>query len=576
MMTAFALTFTAHSVFAIGWALILGLLAGGISPWVSIGALTLGYWQGRGFARRLEADSRSWSALEISILFFTMFAAWKHFAWLMPLMPNPNGSTLTTLSATNYGDLPFHLSLIRFLASGADFMPLNPIFATETLRYPFGVDLYGALWECLGIQTAGHLLLYGMAATLATLILLRELGGAWAMAAFFFGGGAVIELVDWKSLFLSVWITQRGFLLALPLGLTLLLYCRRQVGRRFVPTSTLRSMGWMWGLFPIIHAHSFLMVSLLMLFRSALESREAVRSFFMGPALRRAFIPATVLIFHTSAGFEKAGVMHLQWMWTLSAQASLSPWQWILVNFGSGLSVFLIAIGLLVSMRRARVSEISIELLGLLAFWFLGLTVMLAPWDWDNIKVLIWPWVLMFAVIGRELRDETSGEISVGRRRSIQLATWIGIGLAFFPGVEAMLSSWASPKDRSAVVWTLEDISNAEGALISVPKNAVFAAATTPNHVLAYFGRPRVAGYEGHLWSHAIRSDQVISDLNALMNGTEGWVEAARRLKVTHIYWGPDERARFGSGPKPWQTQLTKVSSSNGHEVYALRPSVGE
>jgi len=184
-MMMFALTFTAHSVFAIGWALILGLIAGGLSPWVSIVALILGYWQGRGFARRLETESRSWSALELSILFFTMFAAWKHFAWLMPLMPNANGSTLTTLSATNYGDLPFHLSLIRFLASGADFMPLNPIFSTETLRYPFGVDLYGALWESLGIQTAGHLFLYGMAATLATLVLLRELGGAWAMAAFF-------------------------------------------------------------------------------------------------------------------------------------------------------------------------------------------------------------------------------------------------------------------------------------------------------------------------------------------------------------------------------------------------------
>ena len=184
---------------------------------------------------------------------------------------------------------------------------------------------------------------------------------------------------------------------------------------------------------------------------------------------------------------------------------------------------------------------------------------MLAPWDWDNIKVLIWPWILMFAMIGRELRDETSGEISFGRRRGIQLATWMGISFAFFPGIEALLSSWSSPKDRSAVVWTLEDISSAEGALVSAPKSAIFAAATTPNHVLAFFGRPRVAGYEGHLWSHAIRSDRVLADLNVLMNGTEGWVEAAHRLKVTHIYWGPDERARFGSGPKPWQTQLTKV-----------------
>ena len=369
-MIKFALTFTAHSVFAIGWAMVFALISGGISPWVSIVALLLGFWQGRRFALRLADDEpRVWSAIELSILFFTMFAAWKHFAWLMPLMPNPNGATLTTLSATNYGDLPFHLSLIRFLASGADFMPLNPIFSLEKLRYPFGVDLYSALWESIGVQTAGHLFLYGMAATLATLILLRELGGAWAMAAFFIGGGAVIELVDWKSLFLSVWITQRGFLLALPLGLTLLLYCRRQVGRRFVPTSALKSLSWMWGLFPIIHAHSFVIVSLLMLFRAALESRAAVKSFFMGPVLKRAFIPATALIFYTSSNFEKANVMHLQWMWTLSTQSSLSTWQWILVNFGSSLSVLLIAIGLLVSLRRSRVRALSLELIGLLFFW---------------------------------------------------------------------------------------------------------------------------------------------------------------------------------------------------------------
>ncbi len=578
----FALTFTAHSVFAIGWALLLAFIFGGLSPWIAVVALLFGYWHGRRFARRFEIEPRPWSAIEFLILFFTMFAAWRHFGWLIALMPNPSGATVTTLSVTNYGDLPFHVSLIRFLASGVDFMPFNPIFSLEKLRYPFGVDLYNALWENIGIQMSGHLFIYGIAATFATLVLLRELGGAWAMAAFFLAGGAAIEMVDWKSLFLSVWITQRGFLLALPLGLTLLLFCRRQLGRQFVPTPALKTMGWMWGLFPLIHAHSFVVVSLLMLFRAALDSRVALKAFFTGPALRRAFVPASVLIFHTSAGFEKAGVVHLQWLWTQSTQQSLSVWQWILVNFGSSLSVLLVSIGFLFLLRRQRVKALAVEISGLLGFWFLGMTVMLAPWDWDNIKVLVWPWVLLFTVIGREYRDELNGAISATRRRGILAATWIGISLAFLPGVEALLGSWSSPKDSSTVIWTLEDIGKAEGALVSVPKTAVFAAATSPNHVLAYFGRPRVAGYEGHLWSHAIRGERVMADLATLMSGTEGWVEAAQRLKITHIYWGPDERARFGSEVKPWQTQLTKVSrddgdgSSNGHDVYAFGPSTGE
>ena len=55
------------------------------------------------------------------------------------------------------------------------------------------------------------------------------------------------------------------------------------------------------------------------------------------------------------------------------------------------------------------------------------------------------------------------------------------------------------------------------------------------------------------------------------MNGTEGWVEAAKSLKVSHIYWGPEERARWGSQEKLWQTQLPLVAKAGDHEVYEVK-----
>jgi hypothetical protein len=46
---------------------------------------------------------------------------------------------IRTLSPNNYGDLPLHLTYIAYFVKGARFWPANPIFAGESLHYPFGV-----------------------------------------------------------------------------------------------------------------------------------------------------------------------------------------------------------------------------------------------------------------------------------------------------------------------------------------------------------------------------------------------------------------------------------------------------
>jgi hypothetical protein len=602
----FALFFTAHSVSATAWALLLSWLFGGLTPLIAVISVWISLFRARRFVRsmrntlewRAQEASRPWTAAELAIATFTLFAAWKHFMWLMPLMPATGGATVTTLSATNYGDLPLHLNFIRAFANGIDFLPVNPIFASEPLRYPFGPDLYNALWEILapytGLQTSGHLLITGLCLTLTSLVLLRELGGAWAMAGFFLAGGAVAmgagEL-DWKSFFLSIWITQRGMMWALPMGLILLLYLRPHLsgqGLRLSKRATV-GVGRMWALLPFFHAHSFVAVSLLLFLLTwrdfgVSQTRAFLRRFFFqNRALVWAFVPATCFVLYASAGFAKASVAHVRAFWMMPRDAGWSEgFIWFWRNFGVSFVVLVATLSFIVSSRKLLIKrgEAAPEQMGrsawdeglILAGVFLFFSfVMLAPWEWDNVKVLLWPWVLLFALAGRGLLQLASLKTSW----IWSFVTWVGIATAFSSGIITISKSWEKPQTKSVKLWTLEQIADGQAVLARAPSAAVFAAAPTPVHILAYFGRLRAVGYNGHLWSHAIDYRASEEALTVLMTGAEGWQEAAKQLRITHIYWGPEERQKWGEGQPSWQTVLSMVASAGSagdrHEVYEFK-----
>lgn len=595
---SFAHFMVAHSVSATAMAYVLSWIFGGLTPMIAAVSLVYSVFRALSFTRamrnslewRAPGGVHPWDFGELAVLTFVLFAAWKHFAWLMPSVPTSGTPAVTTLSLTNFGDLPLHLNYIRALASGMDFLPLNPLFASEPLRYPFGPNLYNALWECLGFNTIGHLFLTGFAMTVATLVLLRELGGVWAMAAFFLAGGAVTGLgeQDWKSLFLSVWITQRGMLWALPIGLMLLMYLRSHLsGQSRLPQKAVGGLGRMWGMFPFFHAHGFVVVSLLLFvlvrfdFGKTLNwsrTRDFLTRFFVrNRALYWAVAPATFFVFYTTENFSRSSVVRLKWLWTLPENSNLQTivkWAW--VNFGYSVgALLLVALGLFFHERfveKHKTTEASRrfwweEMFLYIAIFALGLVVMLAPWDWDNIKVLIWPWVLGFALVGRAY-------LALSERRPSwiwQVVSVVGVVVAFHRGAILLTESWKQPQEKAPVLWQLDQLANAETVLMKVSPKAIFAAAPVPSHPLAYFGRFRVMGYPGHLWSHGIEYAETEKDLDDFMNGSADWVERAKKLKLTHVYWGPEEKSKWGSTPRVWQERLALVAKSGEHEVYEFK-----
>src|SRR5262245_56258006 len=175
---------------------------------------------------------------------FAAFAL-RSFVWLLYI----DSSELKIQSPNNLGDLSLHLTLIKNFANGVALWPDNPIFAFSKLRYPAGIDLFNGLLSLVHIDLLVGLVWVGLLSSLAIFYSFYRWGGTFAVAGFSFHGGIAgfqflktFKFLDyqgtaadiahkpiaWKSIALSMLVTQRGWLYAIPAGLVLLWHWREK------------------------------------------------------------------------------------------------------------------------------------------------------------------------------------------------------------------------------------------------------------------------------------------------------------------------------------------------------------
>ena len=175
---------------------------------------------------------------------FAIFAV-RSFCWLLYI----DSSELKIQSPNNLGDLSLHLTLIKSFANGVALWPDNPIFAFSNLRYPAGIDLFNGLLSLVHIDLLVGLVWVGLVSSLSIFYGFYRWGGTFAVAGFLFNGGIAgfqflktFKFLDyqgtaadiahkpiaWKSIALSMLVTQRGWLYAIPAGLVLLWHWREK------------------------------------------------------------------------------------------------------------------------------------------------------------------------------------------------------------------------------------------------------------------------------------------------------------------------------------------------------------
>ncbi len=549
-----------HLVVSTAVAMSLGLMAGSITPQVSIISLFAGLLAALAGYRALAGDRGLFPGIPFFPGVFCgllVFAGLYHFLFLLYYANHG----LSTLHLNNFGDLTLHIQYIRHMANGNHFWPDNPGFSGIIQTYPLGMDLYNALWETLGVAIDSHLFVTGVVMTILAVSELYRWMGWWGVGAFFLNNGLANwqvlvtgELVDyqnglaWKNFFLSLWITQRGFLFALPAGIYVIrMITGTLLGERTLTRFEKITCALLWAGLAWFHLHTFFIISLalgiLILFYGKIRQLLSV----IIPVLAVGIVFVT---FSTNF-FSQAGVIHLSWGWLPEKENLARAW---LHNLGPWILLPLAAILLIFHKKQAALRPIAAVVA---ALFLVFSSVMVAPWDWDTIKVLLWLHLLMAWLAWRVWIS----------RLSPAPATILAC-LLFFPGAISLASSFSSP---GVQLYQASELSESRAALIDLPLDSVLAIAPGPNHPAMFWGSAVAMGYPGHIWSHGIDDQDRERLLDDLFRGRENWFSAARTMGVTHIYWGEGEKRAYGAATAPWHALLENISRSEHIAVYDLQ-----
>src|SRR5437879_8086295 len=340
--------------------LFIGMLTGGLSTAVALATLILAV----GFALlaylrttdpKTQADAldrdksktSKYRSLPIWILagLFAIFAA-RSFCWLLFV----DGAELKIQSPVNLGDLGLHITHISLFANGVRLWPSNPIYVfSHHLRYPAGIDLFNALLLKVDVDRIRGLAWVGLVSSVATFYAFYRWGGSFAVVGFLFNGGLAgfqflrdfkfvdyqdVNNIAWKSIPLTMFVTQRGFLYAIPAGLILLWHWREKYfsDRRSGPLPFWIELS-LYASMPLFHLHTFIALSLVLVCFFVAGDPQ-IRGHVLTLVLS-ALIPATFLVWLVSDHFHAGSVLEFHSGWAQNeGEFKMPSFRFWFFNFG--------------------------------------------------------------------------------------------------------------------------------------------------------------------------------------------------------------------------------------------------
>ena len=545
----------------------LATLGGRLDPRGAWIALALGALAGAVTAQRASAPRQKITRADT--ILFTVFAlaTFRAFVWVI----YEQGNELKVLSPHNLGDTALHLNLIVRWANGGAFWPDNPFLAGAAFAYHPGMDLWNAVLRTAGLPVHEGLRWTGLLGAAAAAAALWRWGRGFALAAFLFAGGlgawALVQNgttdimqseTQWKNLFLTMLVTQRGLLFSLPAVLVLMTVWRTQLSGGDGPRLPLMAQVALYAAMPLFNAPAFLFLSVLLAACFATAWSRGLQRTFLAVGLV-SVIPATWLARMVTAGFTAGSAFRFDPGWM---QEDGGPWFW-LWNFG----VFLPLAALLgfVIFRRGGADRTERVFYGVAAGTLLFcFTFLLAPWPWDNTKLMIWGYLALAPLLWDKL---------LARRPVwLQAATCL---LLFTSGAVALLTGLDARHGYKLA--DRAELADLQVMLRSMPVNARLACAPQFDHPAMLLGQPVVMGHDGHLFSQGLDYGPVQRELDTLMSGAPEWRDAARRLQVQYLFWGERENRRWPRSKQPWQECATLVAVSGANKLYLLTPClIGE
>jgi hypothetical protein len=551
----------------------------------------------------------------------TAIVLWKVFS--RAVIEDSNG--LSTGLLNNFGDLPFHLSVITSFAFGNNFPPEDPTYAGVRFTYPFISDFVSAIFvRCgadlresmfienfiLGISFVGlvHrwalvMLRDRLAAIITPLLVLLNGGLGWKLLfdkALTNEGGLYGVLTDlppsftvipettwrWGNAVSALLVPQRGFLMGLPLAVIVFtqwwmatdktkqaepmptgkkarasqtqknLWTERKDTRFTIPVRRMIAAGVAAGLLPIVHAHSFVVVMAMAGCLALIQRRW--REWFTFFLVASAIAIPQLLWSTIHSSVDASSFFAWEFGWDHGEE---NPFWFWLKNTGLFIPLVLVAIlmkgnGYLVP-RRLLLFYLPFTLC-----FIVPNMIKMAPWIWDNIKVLFYWWLasapLVALLLARLWRQSSP-------RKLLAVALFVCVTLAGALDVAAI-----ALRSTSYQVFDAAGLRFAEFVKQQTPPRALVIHAPVHNTPVFLTGRRSLMGYPGHIWTHGLQFVQRESEIKRIYLGGLDADQLLQNYGVDYLVVGPQEKVVTPIN-NIFLNRFQKVGEVGEYQLYKVR-----
>jgi hypothetical protein len=567
------------------------------------------------WTRRLFVRPDLWSIIHAVFYIVLIAVLWKVFD--RAVIEDVHG--ISTGLLNNFGDLPFHISVITSFAFGNNFPPEDPTYAGVRFTYPFLSDFASAILVRCGANLQQSTFVVSFALALAfvglvhrwALVMLRDKlaailtpfivllnggfgwvllfqkastdeGGLWGVLMNLPPSFTVIPESTWRwgNAISALLVPQRGFLMGLPLAVIVFTQWwlatekdapiqpatkKHKTHKKEVPeppsrfplrTRRMIAAGVAAGLLPLVHAHSFVVVM------------------GMGACLALIFIRWREW-FAFFAAASVIAIPQLLWSTIHSAVDASTFFAWELgwdhgqdhpIFFwfkNTGLFIPLIFAAVLLRFDGYIIGKrLLLFYLPFALCFIIPNFVKMAPWIWDNIKVLYYWWLASAPLVALLLAKLwQQGRI----RRVIAALLFVCVTAAGALDVAGL-----TLRSVKYEVFDAVGVSFADRVKERTDPRSLIIHAPVHNTPVFLTGRRSLMGYPGHIWTHGLEFVRREGEIKRIYLGAPDAEQLLKNYDVDYAVVGPLERIVTPPNEQ-FFSQFEKVEELGEYSLYKIK-----
>lgn len=562
----------------------------------------------------------------LNFSYYIGFTLLFYFFFNRAMFETPDG--IFTGGSNNLGDLPFHLGAIFSFTEANNFPPENPSFAFAKFTYPFMADFIVACFVKLGASVTGAFLAQNITLAFSLIVLFEKFvfkltdnkrAGKIACLILMFSGGfgfivffrdywqdgrGFLEFIwnlpkdytifpkgiRWGNTLTTLFLTQRGLLLGLPLVLIVLTKLWRLFNTEIPENEKVKSFslkplapvifaGFLAGTIPLVHVHSLVtlfIVSAFLFFFSLDKWREWI---VFGASVAIIAVPEII--------------------WTLTGSASnmgkFVGWHFgwdrgdsnVFVFWAKNLGLFapLLVLGIFFFWKSwtrrnertanekreekefspsptLRASNLLIFYLPFLFIFIISNLFKFAPWEWDNIKLLIYWFVGSIPFVAWLLAKMWEKNVF------LKVTAVFCLLVLIFSGA---LDVWRTISDQvNYQVFSRDSVNVAEQIKQKTEPKAIFLNAPTYNSAVVLSGRRSFMRYVGHLGSYGIDYEPRYDEVKRIYEGSALADGLLRKNQIEYVIVSPEEPGWVNVNEEYFE-KYPLIAESGAYRVYKVR-----